>query len=71
METFFSLTRHNKSRADVVNGKKMAVQSIEGSEQENGMETEAEFRDNSFISCTFFADHALLIFPSPEEISNK
>lgn len=71
METFFSLPRHNKSRADIINEKKMAIRSSEGSEQENRMETKSELRDNSFISCTFYADHALLIFPSPEEISNQ
>lgn len=59
-------TRHNKSRADVINEKKMAIWNSEGTEQQNGMEMRFTFRDNSLFICyTFYAHCILLIFLSP------
>lgn len=65
-------TRHNKSRADVINEEKMAIWKSEGTELENRMEMRSTFRDNSlFIYCTFYAHCVLLIFLSPGRIPNE
>jgi hypothetical protein len=67
-----TLTRHNKSRADVINEKKMTIWNSEGSEQQKGIEMKFTFRDHSLFICyTFYAYHVLLIFLSPERIPNQ